>query len=241
MSLENNIDIINLTSEKISSYMKNDWIKEFIESSYQEINEEKYYVSDVWLLKNKAKRALWDLIYTPQIQMEKKSILDVGGGYSVLSKKFAERNKYTLIDPLYHEVSRSDQIDLLMKQDQQIRINGDWYHYLSNNEECYDTIVANDVFPNVDQRFLDFLAITKQRFSKLILSLTYFENLNWYLTKRVNLEEHITVRSWRDIDIFRVISDLYDCSFDQYIIQTKSPDENFFFNKRKIMICRIEG
>lgn len=81
-----------------------------------------------------------------------------------------------------------------MNTDSMIWEKKNWYDMVI--EDTYDIVIANDIFPDVDQRmelFIDkFLPYCKE----LRLVMTYYNNAKFYLTKRCDDPELMTFLSW---------------------------------------------
>ena len=67
--------------------------------------------------------------------------------------------------------------------------NGDWFSY---KFEKYDLIIANDVFPNADQRLELFLIKSLPHCKKLRLTITIDNDENFYTAKRLDGNEILT-------------------------------------------------
>ena len=64
------------------------------------------------------------------------------------------------------------------------------------SKKQYDYIIANDLFPNVDQRLAMFVKKFKPFAKQLIITLTCYEADRFYITKRVDAEEVLTMKAW---------------------------------------------
>lgn len=65
------------------------------------------------------------------------------------------------------------------------------------NPRHYDLIVANDIFPNVDQRLPEFLEMYLPRTKEMRLSLTFWDGRpKWYRCERTDGDEILTMRGW---------------------------------------------
>lgn len=129
-----------------------------------------------WLSESEAKRAVTWSVYGPLLTTERQRILDIGAGFSSLSFLMAERHDYLVAD--------------LDPPPPGIRsFMGDWSELPSMD---FDLVISVDLFPNVDQRFEQFLA----RFGKTPLRLvvtTYADR--WYRAERTE-GEVLTVKAW---------------------------------------------
>ena len=169
----------------LNEYIKNDII--FDQLALNAMKIDKTFASHKWLLDSPPKRMIFNHVYKDLLNLngQPKKILDVGGGYSSLSRLLIKNNNYELLDIMAH-----DSHDLLFSLENSLKnnfwINNDWYEFSANK---YDTVVANDIFTNVDQRlelFLDkFLPICKE----IRLTLTYYNKPRFYTVKRIDADE----------------------------------------------------
>lgn len=70
---------------------------------------------------------------------------------------------------------------------------GDWRNISFRN---YDLIIANDIFPNVDQGLETFLATARDAHTRVKVSLTWHTSQVHYRLRRVDGDELLTMVSW---------------------------------------------
>lgn len=179
------------TRVDLEDYLRDDWIKYLIEQNVEE--PEKKIRTNQWLTEMDNKRLIYADVYG-DILCEKtsKKVLDVGGGYNALTKVLAANSSYTLLDFLAHGGS-----EYLVKTALQNHINWlreDWYE-LAEIED-YDVIIANDIFPDVDQRMELFIEKMLPHCHELRLTVTYYNKPCFYTTKRMDDSEIMTFLSW---------------------------------------------
>lgn len=110
------------------------------------------------------------------------SVLDVGCGYPFIVP--SGLSSYEAVD---------------------LKLGTDWYDHIP--PACgYDIIIANDIFPNVDQRLELFLEKYLPRCREMRLSLTYFDAPKWYRAKRVDGDEVLTMKAWTRSQIAHTFS-----------------------------------
>lgn len=110
----------------------------------------------------------------------------------------------------------------------------DWYEWPPID---VDVIIANDLFPNVDQRLELFLQKYLPHCKEMRLSLTYFDKPKWYQARRVDGDEVLTMLQW---DGFRLWDLLSSNRYGGYLITWKKyPGE--FPNGRKVLLVWLEG
>lgn len=176
------------TKKDLDEYLKNDYILEKLKS-YKEFDD---FTSQQWLLDMPAKRMIYHDIYGDLLAKKNKKILDVGGGFCGLSKILMENHKYTLVDTMVHD--DHDKIRATESQGDPFWANIDWYEFEPTGE--YDYIIANDLFPNVDQRLNLFIKKFKPFAKKMIMTLTYYDNDRFYKVKRLDADEVLTIQPW---------------------------------------------
>ena len=141
--------------------------------------------SERWLVESEAKRMIAWHVYGPLLGSgaPRLRILDVGAGISSLSYALAALHEYTICDLVFGE-------NLWPLAITAGRVHGDWADHAPLD---YDLVIANDLFPNVDQRLNEFL----HKFSghSLRVVLTTYED-RWYRTRRMDTDELLTVKMW---------------------------------------------
>jgi hypothetical protein len=73
-------------------------------------------------------------------------------------------------------------------------VNSDWYQF--NAKGHYDVVIANDLFPNVDQRLELFIERFLPLSSEIRLSLTYYHYPRFYAVKRLDADEILCLLAW---------------------------------------------
>lgn len=181
-----------------------------------------------WLLSSPPKRAVYHLLYNSFLcGKTDRKLLDVGGGYSSLSRVLAKNTAYYgLIDPLHVRSSITFH-----------KINIDWYQY---SPTVYDTVIANDLFPNVDQRLEIFLDKYLKVCHRMILSLTFYNNPRFYETKRIDGDERLYFLAYNGEQLERILckykANILDADFS--ILNSKG---TVFPNGRQVCIITFEG
>jgi hypothetical protein len=190
-----------------------------------------------WLRQNPPKRAVWQKLYGDLIfDGEKKTILDIGGGITSLSMHLGINHKYTLADILAHDSGQYQAAIDRVGND--FIFSKDW---ISISPAQYDLIIANDIFPNVDQRLDLFLQFALPQTKKVRLSLTFYENPRYYLTKRIDAEEILCMLAW-DSEMLKLclkkyIDKIIDVNFSIFDNQPQS----LFENGRQVCILEMQG
>ncbi len=146
--------------------------------------------SQRWLDESPAKRFIYHELYLECLGTGgPASLLDVGGGLTALTPLLAKERRYGLIDPLFHETEEA-----IAEMRQALggleHMNCDWH---DANTGAWDLIVANDLFPNVDQRLALFLEWAVPRAREVRLSVTFHNTARWFTLQRVGLDERLTM------------------------------------------------
>jgi len=95
----------------------------------------------------------------------------------------------------------------------------------------YDIIIANDLFPNVDQRLELFLEMYLPHCKEMRLSLTYFDEPHWYRATRPE-GEVITMLAWTRKQITNLLP-WSGCHTKGY--------QGEFPNGRKVLLVWLKG
>lgn len=151
-----------------------------------------HFASHEWLLKMPAKRMIYADVYGNLLKEKGKRILDIGGGFCGLSRTLIENHDYTLVDNMYHDPH--EHMNGVIAECGDFWSAKDWLDFVPNGE--YDYVIANDLFPNVDQRLEMFLNKFKPYAKKIVVTLTAYDNDRFYKVKRLDAEEVLTVVPW---------------------------------------------
>lgn len=218
-------------------YLQNDWILKRL--SEEECETEKEIRTNVWMSTMENKRMVYADVYGDILKNMwegKKRVLDVGGGFSALTKVLAKNVDYTLVDFLAHggkEYVRKQDINLIEK---------DWNE--AELEGSYDIVIANDIFPDVDQRMELFIDRMLPICRELRLVLTYYNSPKFYTTKRTDDSEVMTFLSWDGeitaLKLKKYLHRLYDTSVQQ-IEEMKDNFSSIYWNGRQVSYIRIKG
>jgi hypothetical protein len=191
-----------------------------------------------WLRETPAKRFIFHKLYGDLLSGSGRKILDVGGGLTSMTRLLASKHDYTLVDLMAHDPSSRVQGMLGTPQPLKI-VMRDWYEV--SLEDGYDIVVANDLFPNVDQRLDLFLSLSLPRAGEVRLALTYYNEPRFYRTKRVGADETLFMLAWDGETTRRCL-----IKHEQYIdkpnlglLSTTVPSP--FSNKRQVCLATLRG
>lgn len=227
--------MINFSQTLLDAYKKNDVVLKLLLSSDDKFDQR--FTSHKWLFESVSKRLIFYYMYGDLLKSsEKKSVLDVGGGYTGITKEFVSRHNYTLLDIMTHDSHQA-----LKKIEKKIKVpfweNTDWYNF--KPQKKYDLVIANDLFPNVDQRlavFIDkFLPYTRE----IRISLTYYNSPRFYKVKRIDADEVFFIVPWDGAQVAQVLT-----PFKRYITHYKltffkNHSKSIFANGRTVVMCSI--
>ena len=163
-----------------------------------------------------------------------------GGGISALTKVLAAKNDYTLLDFLAHGGERY--AELYFKEYGVKLLCNDWYK--EGIAEDYDVIVANDIFPDADQRLELFIERALKRCKELRLVITYYNSPRFYTAKRTDDLEILTFLSWDGeitaMKLSKYMNKAIGTSTDElaYICSNK---ESLYRNGRGVCGIRFKG
>lgn len=171
----------------LQAYLQNDVVLQQL----QNLAEYKTFATHEWLLSIPAKRLIYQDVYGELLNTKGKSILDIGGGFSGLTTVLSANHDYTLVDIMAHN---HEEMNKLAKDLHMEWVKEDWFNFVPTKQ--YDYIIANDLFPNVDQRLVAFIKKFKPFAGTLVATLTCYESDRFYVTKRVDADEVLTVKPW---------------------------------------------
>lgn len=198
------------------------------------------FLSHKWLLNSPPKRMIYFYVYNNLLQpnKSKKKILDVGGGFCYLTKLMLQYHEYTLLDIMVHD-NHSDLFNLEKSINRSFWQNVDWYDFLS--EPFYDIVIANDLFCNVDQRlelFLEkFLPVCKE----IWVTLTFHNTPRYYIVKRVDAEEIMTVIAFDGVRVKQSLDKFSDHLIDPDFDLFSEKNDSLFSNNRQVVLVKFKG
>ena len=190
-----------VTPEAVNNYLQNDITLHRLEKASSIVDAD--FVCEKWLRESQAKRCVLEELYGEIFASTRRlRILDIGGGLTSLTAGLAIRHDYTLVDLLAHENEHKTRV-ITQAAGRNFIVASDWATLL---ESQYDIILANDLFPNVDQRLQLFLNFMLPQTCRIKMSLTWYGKPRYYLTKRVDAEEIFCMLAWDSSQLRRVLS-----------------------------------
>lgn len=163
----------------------------------------------------------------------------LGGGYNALTKILAANSEYTLLDIMAH--GGSEYIEKVSKKYNIKWLKTDWY--TTKQMEDYDIIVANDIFPDVDQRLELFIERMLPHCRQLRLVLTYYNKPCFYTTKRIDDSEIMTFLSWDgEITALKLRKYFGRSNADENELNYMAGNfDSIFYNGRQVSYITIRG
>ena len=201
-------------------------------------------VANDWLLKMPWKRSLAWLMYGDLLgnRAAPRNILEIGGSLSYITLELARRHRYRLLEKANHETA-----DDYRRIEQHLHLDvvqiGDWFDY-DVSLQPLDLLIANDLFPNTDQRLYELIDRFLPLINELRLSLTYYEDTFFEVTRDTS-GERLTIRPWG----LREVRHFLDYIVETYpgVCSSLNPDEvkyedlsgSVFGNRRNVIYLRL--
>ncbi|MDG1138695.1 MAG: hypothetical protein P8N49_04170 [Opitutales bacterium] len=229
------MEIVN--KKNIERYLDNDWIL----AELKNINAKgsKVYTSDQWLMEDKAKRFIYHRVYRDFSKVSKDfKLLDIGGGLSTFSHSFLSHLAYEIVDTCNHETNQN--IGRAVNELEKMTLSrSDWNEF--QHSGTYDCVVANDIFPNVDQRVEEFLAKFLPVTKEIRMSLTYYNIPRTYKVKRVDGDEIFYIRPWDGLRLSHALNAFIDRIKNPCLDRLLLNPESVFANGRQVCIVQMKG
>jgi hypothetical protein len=191
-----------------------------------------------WLDESAPKRMAYEWLYGDLLKNgPRRRVLDVGGGLTAFTRELARRHDYVLLDLLAHDGAQAASYRDSLQASQLQAL--DWYEY--RPEAPFDVVIANDLFPNVDQRLALFLERFLGQARELRLSLTWYDAPRFYQTRRVGAEELLCMLAWDGrqtrATLERFGGRVRDAAMDLF----EARSESVYPNGRQVCLVRLDG
>jgi len=226
-----------ITQEALDSYLKEDRVRQWMDqlSSPGDWNR----TCQKWLASSDPKRFIYQQMYGDLLDQAShgRRVLDIGGGLTCFTKVLAERHCYDLVDLCAHDDPQEAQ--RLNEQYDRHAIHAvDWSSFDSQN---YELVIANDLFPNVDQRLEQFLQSYLPRCQRMRLSLTWYTTQRAYQVKRVDGDEIFFMLAWDGDQLHRVLNKFSTeiVDYDEQVFLTDHP--SLYPNGRQVCLVDLTG
>lgn len=211
----------------LKTYMEHDSLLGALNESVQDNDAE--FTLHKQLIESQAKRMLYFYMYGGvSIVHRKSSMLDVGGGYCSYTRKLVQDYDYLLLDPLP-----------ALSEDANFRLNKDWGDWTPDKE--FDLIIANELFPTVDQRLDTFIRRYLPHCRELRLSLNFYNTPKWYKVNEVNGNGVYTMMAWNGGQVRETLQ-----KYQQSFVFVPHWDvfdstESIFPDGRQVVIVKLIG
>lgn len=226
------------SSEILKTYLEKDDLLEVI-SAFRESSDE-VLTCQKWLLGSSPKRMIfWDL-YGDFLQdgAIPKRILDIGGGLTSLTRLMVQKHHYELVDVMAHD-SPEDVDRMLKSVGASIWREKDWWAF--EPKGVYDVVVANDLFPNVDQRLDLFISRMLTCAREIRLSLTFYPEPRFYSVKRVEADELMCLLAWDHLQLGAVLEKYKHRILGAETLPISNFPASLFPNGRQVASVTING
>ncbi|MDA1044492.1 MAG: hypothetical protein O3C57_04635 [Verrucomicrobia bacterium] len=196
--------------------------------------------SHQWLLDSLPKRMIFDSVYGELLQeaTPRQRVLDVGGGCCSLTRVLANRHDYQLLDIMAHAPAEIVH-DMERSTDRSFWICDDWHAF--KPQGGYDLIIANDLFPNVDQRLSMFLDKFLPICTSLVVTLTYYPKPRFYKVRRVDADEIMFLQAWDERQTKTTLQRYLECVAAPDLDALFGTSESLFPNGRQICQVTFKG
>ena len=222
----------------LQEYEKEDIILDLIKG--QALQKDVGFTSHRWLAESLPKRMIYFHMYGKLLEARclPMRIIDVGGGYTALSRLLTANHDYTLLDIMAHD-DHTALLDLEHSLGKRFWENADWYEF--NPKGNYDLVIANDLFPNVDQRLEQFLEKYLPACREMRLSLTYYNSPRWYRVKRTDADEIFHMMAWSGDDVVRLLQKYVHRILEPRLELFQKDSPSLFANKRQVCLVTLCG
>ena len=226
-----------ITKKLLEKYLQHDLISSLMNQLSRD--EDEGLTCQRWLRDSPPKRLLFELLYDGLLGFDnpRQRVLDVGGGITCFTRELSKRHEYDLVDILAHD---DHQLCKHLETDsgREFIHPLDWLNFEGYE---YDLIVANDIFPNVDQRLEMFLHKFLPRCRTMRLSLTWYEEPRAYQVRRVDGEEILFMLAWDLGQLMKVLNRHSDRIIDFDVDRFKNTQKSLYTNGRQVGFVRLRG
>lgn len=222
-----------VTASLVEHYAREDWVQGLLPPQSK-------LVMDEWLRASMPKRMIYAGLYGDILTSRSdRKVLDVGGGISSLTPKLGRQCNYTVIETLSHgglEAMQACEKEFGRK----ILIEGDWFGAIET-VEGQDIIIANDLFPNVDQRLELFLERALPRAAEVRLSLTFYNTPRFYMCRRVDADEFLCLLAWSGRQTAMALERFVDRIIEPELSVFDGNEGSVYPNGRQIALVTLKG
>jgi hypothetical protein len=226
-----------LTENSVRLYLAEDTIGLLMDAYSRKGDED--LVCQKWLRESVPKRLIFERLYGDLLrQTEGRRVLDVGGGLTCFTRLLGIRHDYTLIDLMAHDSAPA--VERATAGVDRFFIHAmDWYEFTP--DASYDLVIANDLFPNVDQRLELFLNKFLPFSKEIRLSLTYYPQARFYMTRRLQGQEFLFMLAWDGDMTARVLEKFAGRIVAADLSLLTLENKSVYPNGRQVCLTRLKG
>jgi len=228
-----------ISQTEVDEYLKDDWILRLLEEVGRPGDEQ--LAVQQWLAQTPAKRMAFSALYGDILGLtSRRRVLDVGGGITALTRVLAQSNDYYVLDILSHGGQEvADELEAELGRP--VLIKADWLSHARATDGQYDVIIANDIFPNADQRLELFLKTYLPRTHELRMSLTFYNEPRFYLCRRVDGDEFLCMLAWDGRQTGYVLRDRVQAIVEPDFSILNESGSSVFANGRHVCLVTMIG
>ncbi len=225
-----------ITRQSFDTYMETDRLGRFLDE--HEVPTDMGQTSQTWLRQHAAKRHVTESVYRDALAGSGQTLLDVGSGLTTLQRVLSDRNDLRIIEKMAHDPSES--VTSFLSACPRLRLaEEDWHSDATT--ETYDHVIANDLFPNVDQRLSLFLSRYLPRTRRLTLSATFYQTPRFYETRRTNADEYLYYLAWDGAALDNALQPFAGQVVGYQPDVLRRFDESIFPNGRSVAVLEFRG
>jgi hypothetical protein len=225
-----------VTNRELERYLKHDRVADALHRARRDGDER--LTCQEWLMRTPPKRMIFDALYGDLLEGPRRTVLDVGGGLTSLSRELAQRHDYTLVDVMAHD--SAELVSAFLESAPEVRaVISDWYS--APLQDRYEVVIANDLFPNVDQRLKQFVEAFLPRSGEIRLALTYYNSPRFYQTKRVDADEVMCMLAWDGRTTRACIEKYVDRVVAPNLEHFEANSDSPFENGRQVCLLALRG
>lgn len=192
-----------------------------------------------WLRDSAPKRLVFERLYGDLLhETEGRRVLDIGGGLTCFTRVLAERHDYRLVDVMAHDAAQVAERARTSADPLAVHVM-DWYEFVP--DVSHDVVVANDLFPNVDQRLELFLEKFLPVVREVRLSLTFYPQARFYMTRRVQGDEILYMLAWDGETTARVLQKYADRIVAPDLGLLTTENTSVYLNGRQVCLVQLKG
>lgn len=224
-------------SADVEAYLKNDLTKFRLDQFSRPGDED--LTCQKWLRESAPKRFIFERIYGDLLVegATYQRILDIGGGLTCFTRELATRHKYHLVDVLAHDDMKF--VSALTEELGQDYVSPvDWFVFGGG---AYDLVIANDIFPNVDQRLDIFLTQFLPQCRRLRVVLTWYDQPRFYKTRRMDGDEIFFMQAWDRRQLITVLEKFASSILEYDPNELYTTQSSLYANGRQVCLVEFVG